>query len=186
MERGEKNTFVSKKYGLSPSTVSTLWKSKEAILSALDSNIPECKRRKTCEKSDVGQALLQWFKIQRDAGFPINGPILKIQAEKFASQLGHENFTCSNGWLDRFKNRNNIVYAKINVESLSANTNAASEWLISVWPELKQSYRNEDIYNADETGVFYNLTPEMTFKFKNEKCAGGKKNQKSFNCISLC
>jgi hypothetical protein len=62
---------------------------------------------------NVDQALLEWFMAQKNAGFPINGPILNEQAETIAKQLGHENFTCNNGWLDRFKNRYNIVYAKI-------------------------------------------------------------------------
>jgi hypothetical protein len=64
-----------------------------------------------CDFGNVDQALLEWFKVQRNAGFPINSPILKVQAEKFAKQLGHKNFTCNNEWLDRFKNRHNIVYA---------------------------------------------------------------------------
>jgi hypothetical protein len=33
---------------------------------------------------NVDQALLEWFKVQRNAGYPINDPILKVQAEKFA------------------------------------------------------------------------------------------------------
>jgi hypothetical protein len=53
--------------------------------------------------SDIDKALLEWFKVQRDAGFPINGPILKIQAKKFAMQLEHKDYSFSNGWLDRFK-----------------------------------------------------------------------------------
>jgi hypothetical protein len=44
-----------------------------------------------------------------------------------------------------------------------------------VWVECQQGCSEEDIYNADETGVFYNTTPDSTFKFKGEKCVGGKK-----------
>jgi hypothetical protein len=65
-----------------------------------------------CDLGNVDQALLERFKAQKNAGFPINGPILKAQAKKIAKQLGHENFTCNNGWLDRFKNRYNIVYCE--------------------------------------------------------------------------
>ncbi|XP_039755819.1 tigger transposable element-derived protein 4-like [Pararge aegeria] len=32
----------------------------------------------------------------------------------------------------------------------------------------------EDIFNADETGLFFKLTPDKTLKFKGEKCVGGK------------
>jgi len=60
--------------------------------------------------------------------------------------------------------RNNTVYTKACEESLLTNTEIAPEWLKTVWSELKN-----DIHNADNTGCFYNLTSEMTFKFKNEK-----------------
>jgi hypothetical protein len=33
------------------------------------------------------------------------GLILKLQAEKFPKQLGHENYTCTNEWLNHFKNQ---------------------------------------------------------------------------------
>ncbi|CAH4036248.1 unnamed protein product [Pieris brassicae] len=35
-------------------------------------------------------------------------------------------------------------------------------------------YTPEEIFNADETGLFYNLTPDKTLKFKGEECKGGK------------
>jgi hypothetical protein len=34
-----------------------------------------------CGFDDTYKALLEWFKVQSDAGFPNNSPILKIQAE---------------------------------------------------------------------------------------------------------
>jgi hypothetical protein len=40
--------------------------------------------------------------------------------------------------------------------------------------ECQQGYSEEDIYTSDETGVFYNMTPDSTFKFKGEKCVAGK------------
>jgi hypothetical protein len=113
------------------------------------------------------------LKVQRNSGFPINGPVLKVQAEKFAKQLGHENFTCSNGWLDSFKNRHNVVYAKVSGEALSV--------------ECQQGYSEEDtrMYNADETGVFYNMTPDSTFKFRGEKCVGGNMS-KNHLTVLMC
>jgi hypothetical protein len=44
----------------------------------------------------------------------------------------------------------------------------------SVWVKCQQGYSEEDIYNADETGVFYNMTPDSTFEFKGEICVGGR------------
>jgi hypothetical protein len=54
---------------------------KQAILSALENNLTTNKKMRKCDLVNVDQALLEWFKVQRNAGFPINGPILKVQAE---------------------------------------------------------------------------------------------------------
>jgi hypothetical protein len=55
-----------------------------------------------CGFDDIGKALLEWFKMQRDVGFPINSAVLKIQAERFAMQLEHKDCSCNNGWLNFF------------------------------------------------------------------------------------
>jgi hypothetical protein len=82
-----------------------------------------------CDLGNVDQALLEWFNVQRNDGFPVNGPNLMVRAEKFAKQLGHENFTSNNGWLDRFKNRHNILYAKVIGEALSVDWSGVSRRL---------------------------------------------------------
>jgi hypothetical protein len=145
-----------------------LWDNNGQILSALEKNLTTNKKISKCGFDDIDKALLAWFKVQRDAGFPINDPILKIQAEKFAMQLEHYDCSYSNGWFDRFKYRHIIVYAQISGEALSADTKTASEWVKSVWEERKKGYTKEEIYNADETGLLYNMTPNTTFKFKGE------------------
>jgi spore cortex formation protein SpoVR/YcgB (stage V sporulation) len=69
---------------------------------------------------------------------PVSPPtILKVQAEKFAKQLGHENFTRNNRWFDHFKNQYNIVYVKVSGDDLSVDSKTASEWVKSVWVECQ-------------------------------------------------
>lgn len=46
--------------------------------------------------------------------------------------------------------------------------------MTETWPVVRNPYKDEDIFNGDETGLFYKLTPEKTLQFKNEKCVGGK------------
>jgi hypothetical protein len=75
LERGEKNVEVCKKKTyLSPSTVSTLWKNKEVILSALGNNLTTNKKRRKGDLGNNDQALLEWFKVQRNAGSPSTAP----------------------------------------------------------------------------------------------------------------
>ena len=35
-------------------------------------------------------------------------------------------------------------------------------------------YRPEDVYNADESGLFYKALPDKTLALRKEKCVGGK------------
>jgi DNA-binding NarL/FixJ family response regulator len=59
LECGEKNVQVCKKCNLSPSTVSILWKNKEAILSELENNLSTNNKMKKCDFGNVDQALME-------------------------------------------------------------------------------------------------------------------------------
>ncbi|KRY97789.1 hypothetical protein T11_15736, partial [Trichinella zimbabwensis] len=47
-----------------------------------------------CEKTDIDEALLQWFRRQSQIRTPISEPILKIKAERFATGLGYSEGFC--------------------------------------------------------------------------------------------
>lgn len=174
LENGRSNSVVCKTHNLSTSTVSTIWKNRDKLRIAFEKNQSQVKKIRRCEKNDLDEALITWFKVKRSENIPINGPILKIQADKLADQLGYKGFICSDGWLNRFKNRHQIVFGKIVGEEGSVNKSDVSNWLQEEWPLIKSGYQPDDIFNADETALFYKLTPDKTFKFKGEKCVGGK------------
>ena len=48
---------------------------------------------------------------------------------------------------------------------------------------LLQSYSPDDIYNADETGIFFRLLPDKTLELKNVDCHGGKKNKERLTAM---
>lgn len=85
-----------------------------------------------CEKPDLDQALLKWFKIQRNQGIPISGPILQLQAEKFVNECGENDFKCSDGWISRFKKRHNIIFGKVSGEALTVNHSEINDWIENV------------------------------------------------------
>lgn len=58
------------------------------------------------------------------------------------------------------------------------------KWLADNLDEIFQ-YSDQDIYNADETGLFYQMLPDKTHTLKGEKCMGGK-NSKVHATVSLC
>ncbi|KAF2905650.1 hypothetical protein ILUMI_00528 [Ignelater luminosus] len=56
--------------------------------------------------------------------------------------------------------RHNISGGQIVGEAASVNTDVVNDWLQNSWPLIRENFKDEDIFNADKTGLFYKLTPE--------------------------
>ena len=50
-------------------------------------------------------------------------------------------------------------------------------------PELLDKFPPENIFNANETGLFYKLQPDKTPAFKGQKCSGSKKAKDRFTVL---
>lgn len=174
IEKGEKIRKLSCEFKLSSSTIGTIWKNREAINLKLRENCRQIKRFKKSQNEDIDKALFTWFKIQRSRNIPLNGAILQLKAEELAKKMGKEDYTCSASWIQRFRKRHNIVFGKIHGESANVDSNVCNNWISNIWPKIRENYTDNQIFNADETSIFYKLTPDKSFHFKNEKCSNGK------------
>lgn len=174
LENGESNSEIAKECGVSHSTISTIWRNRDKIKVLFENNSLKLKRARTSEHKVLDDSLLTWFKHQRANNVPISGPILQQKANDFALLMGKENFQCSSSWVQRFRARHNIVAGKVSGEAAGVPEGVSEEWLSHKGPALCEGYTPEEIFNADETGLFYNLTPDKTLKFKGEECKGGK------------
>ena len=52
---------------------------------------------------------------------PMSGPMIQKEARQTASKLGAEGFNGSNGWLQKWKNRHNIIVFRTAVEDRDVN-----------------------------------------------------------------
>ena len=68
----------------------------------------------------------------RCSDIPVSGPILKEKATEFGKLFGID-FTYSNGWLDRFKARHSISFAKICGEPKCVDLNVTGDWVRNTW-----------------------------------------------------
>ncbi|KAL4121029.1 hypothetical protein QTP88_013614 [Uroleucon formosanum] len=172
LKSGVSNKDLCQELGISQSTLFTIWKSKDQIKRVFQKDVTSNKRLKCSQHQDVDQALLEWFKIQRSKNIPISGPILQEKATEIEKRFNKIDFQCSSSWITRFRQIHNIVFGKISGESSSVPAGVSKNWLEHVWPNLRKNYADCDIYNADETGLFYRLTPSETLRFKGETCSG--------------
>ncbi|KAG8232655.1 hypothetical protein J437_LFUL012615 [Ladona fulva] len=88
-----------------------------------------------------------------------------------------QGFVASKGWLDRFKHRHGIRHLKITGEKLSSNESAIEPFRIEVLLHVinEKNLSSEQIYNANESGLFWQMLPDKTLADLNEKVAPGRK-----------
>lgn len=183
---GARKSDVCKEYGIASSTLSTILKNQDKILHTGGVDPSKRKRLKTTDMEDLDVALLQWFRYHRAANVPISGPILKEKATSLGRSLEYgEDFNCSMSWINRFKERHSITAGKITGEAKSVNREVTDAWIKNEFPKIVENYKPSDVYNADETGLFFKLMPDKTLKFKNEKCTGGKLSKERITVL-LC
>ncbi|XP_060847983.1 tigger transposable element-derived protein 4-like [Rhopalosiphum padi] len=174
IEKGEKKKQdIAKDFGIPASTLSTIIKNKDVILKNFNKNSATRKKMKLGEYSDIESCLLKWFQQCLDKKIPINGPILREKAEEFGHKLGHEHFKASSGWLTNWKIRNSVVFKQVCGESGAVDVQKCSVWINNL-PKLIENYSPDDIFNVDETGLFFKCLPDKTFIFKGQSCSGGK------------
>ena len=58
-------------------------------------------------------------------------------------------------------------------ESNDVDKNVVADF-VKMIPNLCNGYKAEDIFNADETGLFYRAMPDKTLANKSDSCKGGK------------
>ncbi|KAG7176481.1 Tigger transposable element-derived protein 1-like 86 [Homarus americanus] len=88
-------------------------------------------------------------------------------------------FNASSGWLQRFKMQNKITNINIGGEEASADRAAAREFppFLSEIMEEGQ-YTDDQVFNMDESGLFWKKLPSKTFVVKNASNIRGQKMQK--------
>ena len=108
--------------------------------------------------------------------------------EKLCEARGESReFVASNGWLWRFSQRHGIRQLLMQGEKLSSDVPAATDFIASFEGFIEENmYTLNQIFNCDETGLYYKLLPQKTLASSFEKAADGRKKQKDRVTINAC
>lgn len=172
---------ISTKLGCSTSTISKIAAKRDEIRRQYETN-PNLDRKRTGTASDVEKALSTWFNNARSRDIPVSGPLLTEKAK----ELKIDDCQASSGWLSRWKVRNSIQFKRQHGEQKDADVAAADQWTTTVLPELLKKYDARDIYNADETGLYYRALPDGTLATKSDKASGSKKAKDRLSVLVTC
>ena len=125
--------------------------------------------RKSVSKFPVlDERMYTWFMKQRAGVIPINNQMLTEQARMFARDLGipATSFTAGNSWLYAWRIRWNIsksMKAHGKAGQVDVNDPVINKKVRAIRDEIERlQILPEDVFNTDETGLFFRATPQRT------------------------
>lgn len=194
-ENGESQASIGRFYDLSRSTVSSILKEKEKIKQYVRSAGNVCSgtiisKRRGAVVEEMEKSLTVWIEDQHQKNIPLSLSVIQGKAsslfEDWKKKLGEDttdvglsNFKASRGWFDRYKSRAGLHNIKLTGESASADKEAADKF-VRTFAEIVDAgnYSAHQIFNVDETGLFWKKMPERTYLAKEENVAPGHKAAK--------
>ncbi|KFD67239.1 hypothetical protein M514_05100 [Trichuris suis] len=125
---------------------------------------------------------------------PVDGKVIREKAlslyEHFSGAVAEnerKGFTASKGWLAKYAKRFNLKKLKITREAASADFVAASTFPEEFKEIVDQKgYLPEQIFNCDETALFWKRMPKRAYIHKSAKQATGIKPLKDRLTLVLC
>ena len=190
IEKGASVAIVCEQYGVKKQTVSDIRKGKEKLIkyaalycvdasSSKKGTVKNRKHMKTGKNQALDAAVMKWYVQKRSSGVNVRGVELLAAATKLATHLGYTEFTGSEGWLWRFRNRHGLFNEILHGEAGDADTASVAPFR----EKLRRLMSDEglalsQIYNADETGMFWRSIPKNTQVRRGEDKSKGKKSSK--------
>ncbi|GBC15082.2 CENP-B homolog protein 2-like [Rhizophagus irregularis DAOM 181602=DAOM 197198] len=171
-------------YKVKQNTVSDILKKKEKwLLVNPDSEDANKQKERPVYFPQVEEALSLWVTNALAAELTINTDILREKAKYFAQQFEINKFSFSNGWIDKFKRRHNLKeYIKWG-EAKSAPLETLDEER-GILREIIKDYDLNDVFNCDETGLYWDLEPSKTLA--QGPLSGTKKSKKRVTLLLTC
>ena len=121
------------------------------------------KRKREGQYAELEDAMNLWIEGKNSQGALPSNSVIAAKAIKLSKLYGIEGFSAGPSWVTRFKKRKNILWKKQHCEKQSADVDGADSWLDDTLPDLLSQYSEDDIYNADETGMYWRGLPDRGY-----------------------
>jgi hypothetical protein len=121
---------------------------------------------------------LIWIENLQQQRMPISLMLIQEKAlslfedlkRKHGERVGGHTSIASHGWFQRFKACAKLHNIKVTGEAASADTAAATEFPKTLAEIIKnEDYLPQEIFNVDETGLFWKKMPDCSYIAQNEK-----------------
>ncbi|PVH96247.1 CenpB-DNA-bind-domain-containing protein, partial [Periconia macrospinosa] len=123
-----KQTEIGAMFGVERSTVSKVLRQKEKYLFQDDGSRSPIRKGKG-KFPDIERALANWARNHQKSGLPLTDSLIKEKARFFSTTVGNNEShfkTTSASWLEKFKQKNNLMGAKSRKSSIAEESEPAS------------------------------------------------------------
>lgn len=185
LARVEGPTAIGKRFSLGESTVRAIKKNEDAIRKSvvngtkLNAKLTRYSRDVLLEQME--RALTIWIEDLSQRKIPLSGDLIQRKALQCYAQMKestpstsisqtNRGFSASKGWLTGFLKRNALHNVKITGEAASADLKAATAFPKELEKIIEDGgYCPHQVFNPDETGLFWKKMPGRTYIAKSEQ-----------------
>ena len=188
LESGLSCRAVSVKYGCGKTQIASIKTAKLEIMKQLECGArgeqKYLKRRKATYE-EFNNLVWDWFCAARSKDLPVSGRLIQEKALTLSVEMGHDDFTASNGWLESWQKRHNVKLAQLHGESGEVSEQTVADWTKRL-PELTSGYDQADIFNADETGLYYRALTSRSMVVAGDPRRGTKSAKERVTVLLGC
>ena len=162
---GLSNVKVASKFQCGRTQIAYILLNKTAILEAYTNGTKSSTKYLqpcNCQYHEINVKVLEFYFNARSKNMPVNGGLLKAEALAVVTNLNLKEFSASNGWLDSFSARHQLRYGTLHGQSAGVDSDVCDQWRHQL-PCLCEGYSMRDIWNIDETGIFFRTVPNKSF-----------------------
>jgi hypothetical protein len=180
---------IAREYDVNEGTIRKVWDKREQILALMFDEAKE----KTFQSSigrftKLEDMLYIWIDSMCRANLPISPSLTITKAKSIASSLwiSEMDFKASWQWLSRFRVRRGLQ--KMLLHGEGAEVNKSDLGLLAALNDLYAiiaQYDPENIYNMDETSLFFCLLPRYSLLMPNEDISTIRRKKKSKDRVSF-
>lgn len=197
LKEGVSVAEVGRRYGKNESSIRTIRNKSREIRSCV-SAAPETAKMLSFVRdkalSMTEKALNVWLEDMVSKNIPLDSMVLCEKArslhKRFSEEIDKDDqreFKASKGWFHSFVKRYNLKNLKITGESASADAEAALKFPSELQKIIERSeYCQEQVFNCDETGLFWKKMPSRTYIHNNARQAKGFRSFKDRLTLVLC
>ncbi|XP_070614248.1 tigger transposable element-derived protein 1-like [Erythrolamprus reginae] len=211
LKEGKSYAAVGRHYRINESSVRYIKKDEKNIRSTATFTFNKTAKRVVSSRNKgiikMESALAIWMEDCRKKNIVLDSNMIRTKAKSlYDTMMGDDDneepqpststasstqkieFTASKGWFEKFQKRFGIRCVSLHGEAASADNDAADYYVSHTFRTIIEEggYVPEQVFNMDETGLFWKRMPSRTFIMKEEAKAPGFKAQKDRVTLVMC